>query len=189
MFGNRFGTARETNRTVMLEESQLPAVPNSATGYIEDPLLKIRVMIIDADFYKGIHDNFYSRFGSGASTILYEMGVGYGEIVAKSINEMGARRLEVYKKFIERGKRQGYGEFTVPILRSIITGMRGEARIYLKDSFFAVAVGTTGKSECWIVAGMIAGAAKNILGKDHICVEEKCISKGDSHCEFYLKSS
>ena len=171
------------------EHNHSSTVINSKTGLLEDPLLNLRVLVIDSDFYKGLRDNLYARFQSGASLILYEMGVGYGERMAKNIKDMGAGKIEVYKRFIERGKRQGYGEFKVPILQSIISGLKGEARIELKDSFFAAAAGNTGKVECWIVAGMIAGGARKILDKEEImCVEESCMSKGDTHCEFKFKS-
>ncbi|MFI5420636.1 MAG: V4R domain-containing protein [Nitrososphaerales archaeon] len=164
------------------------AAVNPKTGLLEDPLVGLRVLMIDSDFYSGLRNNLYTKFQSGASLILYEMGVGYGERMASVIQEMGAGKIEVYKKFIERGKRQGYGEFKVPILQSILSGLKGEARIYLKDSFFAMSSGNTGKVECWIIAGMIAGAGKKILAKDVTCIEEKCKSKGDPQCEFRLKS-
>jgi predicted hydrocarbon binding protein len=162
-------------------------VPNPETGLIEDPLLGLRVMIIDTEFYKGLRSKLYSKFDSGASIILYEMGVGYGEIMAKNIQEMGAGKLEVYRKFIKKGKLQGYGEFGVPLLESLITGMKREAKVYVNSSFFSHAAGQTGKTECWIIAGMIAGAAKIIYGREMVCVEEKCGSKGDPRCEFHLK--
>jgi predicted hydrocarbon binding protein len=146
-------------------------------------------MIIDSEFYKALRDNLYARFHSGASLILYEMGIGYGECIAKSITDMGAGRIEVYRKFVARGKHQGYGEFKIPVLSSIISGLKGEATITLKDSFFAASSGKTGMTECWIVAGMIAGAARKILKRDDVvCVEELCASKGDPHCQFRLKS-
>jgi predicted hydrocarbon binding protein len=171
----------------LVAPKDLPAVPNSETGLIEDPLLGLRVMVIDTEFYKGLRSKLYSKFDSGASLILYEMGVGYGEIMAKNMKEMGTGKLEIYRKFIHRGKRMGYGEFTVPWLESIVSGMRSEAKVYLKASFFSAAAGETGKTECWIVAGIVAGAAKIIFGREMVCVEENCTSKGDLRCEFHLK--
>ncbi len=182
-----FGPKQRQNSPAEVGHSS--TVLNPKTGLLEDPLVSLRVLVIDSDFYKGLRDNLYARFQSGASLILYEMGVGYGERMAKNIAEMGAGRIEVYKRFIERGKRQGYGEFKVPILQSIISGLKGEAKIVLKDSFFAAAAGNTGKPECWIVAGMIVGAARKILGKEGVmCTEELCASKGDPQCEFKLKN-
>ena len=171
-------------------EDYSPVTWNAESGHLEDPLLNnLRVMIIDADFYKALRDNLYTRFQSGASLILYEMGRGYGEVIAKTIKQNDPGRLEIYRKFMDRGKRQGYGEFRVPLLQSIISGLRGEAKVVLKDSFFASASGQTGHKECWIIAGMIAGAGSKILKRDVVCVEELCISKEDPHCEFRLKSS
>ncbi|MDA4130313.1 MAG: hypothetical protein OK457_06045 [Thaumarchaeota archaeon] len=162
---------------------------NPKTGLLEDSLLGLRVLMIDSEFYNGLRNNLYTKFQSGASLILYEMGVGYGDHMATTIKEMGAGTIEGYKKFMERGKRQGYGEFKVPIIQAILSGIKGEAKIYLKDSFFADSAGKTGKAECWIISGMIAGAARKILSKEVTCVEEKCKSKGDPQCEFKLNSS
>jgi hypothetical protein len=33
--------------------------------------------------------------------------------------------METYKKFLEIGKIQGYGEFAVPLLKTILAGLRG----------------------------------------------------------------
>jgi predicted hydrocarbon binding protein len=182
-----FGKSQSQQSNISIQAKDLPAVPNQITGLIEDPLLNLRVMVIDTEFYNGLRSKLYSKFDSGASLILYEMGVGYGEIMARNIKQMGANKLEIYSKFINKGKHQGYGEFNVPLLESLISGVRGEAKVYLKDSFFSCAAGRTGKTECWIVAGMIAGAAKVIFGKEMVCTEEKCASKFDLRCEFYLR--
>lgn len=147
----------------------------------------LRVMIIDELFYKGLRNKLYERFQSGASVILYDMGIGYGELMGKSILLIGVSRLGVYKKFLDIGKKQGYGEFQVPLLKAIIAGMKGQAYITLKDSFFATAVGKTGQAECFIVAGMITGAARQIFKKDVECAEEMCLSKGDPYCRFFMK--
>ncbi len=155
---------------------------------LEDELFSnLRVMVIDEQFYKGLRDKLYERFQSGASVILYDMGMGYGELMGKTIRSVGVSKLGSYKKFIELGKRQGYGQFDVPLLKMIISGIRGEPLVILKDSFFATSVGRTGQAECYIIAGMIAGAARLILGKNFGCREEMCISKGEIHCQFRLK--
>ena len=53
---------------------ELPAVPNPMSGLIEDPLLKLRVLVIDTDLHNGLRNKLYSKFDTGASLILYEMG-------------------------------------------------------------------------------------------------------------------
>ena len=156
---------------------------------LEDPFLKARVMAIDSFFYKGLRDQLYKTFQSGASRILYEMGLGYGEIMGKIIAEQGKSRPEYYKDFVDRGKYHGMGHFQVPMLESIVSGLKGEAVIRVKRSFFASSVGETGLVECYIFAGQIAGAARVVMKKEYNCIETKCTSRKDEYCEFRLRES
>jgi predicted hydrocarbon binding protein len=157
------------------------------SGRLEDPYLNLRVMIIDEEFYLGLRNKLYSSFKSGASVILYEMGLGYGELMGDNMKKMGVSKLEVIKSFMELGKTHGYGVFNTPFLKMILTGLQGEPAVRLEDCFFATAVGETGKAECYLMAGIVAGAAQVLLNKKFNCVEEKCLCKGDAYCEFKLK--
>ncbi|MHB2037523.1 MAG: V4R domain-containing protein [Nitrososphaerales archaeon] len=176
-------------------EDKRKAVVNKMLSYdneveeLEDPFLNVRVMAIDSYFYKGLRDQLYKTFQSGASRILYEMGLGYGEIMGKMIEEQGKGRLEYYKDFIERGKYHGMGHFQVPMLTAIISGLKGEAVIRVKRSFLASSVGETGFVECYIFAGQIAGAARVLMKKEYNCIETKCTSRKDEYCEFRLRES
>lgn len=162
---------------------------DTETGRLFDSLTKTHLLMMDEDFYRGLRSRLYETFQSGASVILREIGVGYGQIMGKAISEMGGSRIEVYKRFIERGKHQGYGIFHVAVLEALTSAFTGEVVIRLKNSFFSLSAGKTGRTECQIVAGMIAGAAPFLLGKKEFdCVETKCLSKGDSLCEFHLKN-
>ena len=146
--------------------------------------------MMDEDFYRGLRNRLYATFQTGAAVILVEIGLGYGQIMGKTISDMGGSRLAIYKRFIERGKHQGYGIFEVPLLTALTSTFTGEVVIRLKNSFFSLCAGKTGQTECQIVAGMIGGAAPYLLGnKDFKCVETKCLSKGDSFCEFHLGSA
>ena len=156
-------------------------------GCIEDPFLKLRVMVIDAEFYKSLTDKLYSSFQSGASVILYEMGLGYGELMGQRMKEMGTSRLQIVKDFIELGKTHGYGEFNTPFIKMVVSGIRGEPLVRLENSFFASAIGRTGKTECYLIAGIIAGATQVLFNKKYTCIEEKCLSRGDAYCEFRVK--
>lgn len=144
-------------------------------------------MAIDTDFYKGLRDRLFQIFQSGAITILYEMGIGYGELMAERIQKMGKNKLSVYRRFMEHGVYLGIGRFETPFLKMIISGLRGEPVVRLTDSFYAAAAGKTGRPECHIIRGTIAGAARILLNKEFDCVEEKCTSKSDPYCEFRLK--
>lgn len=152
-----------------------------------DPFLNVRVMAIDSYFYKGLRDQLYKTFQSGAARMLYEMGLGYGVIMGRMSLDEGKGRLEFYKDLVERGKYHGWGHFQLPVLDAIFSGLKGEVLIRLKRSFIASSVGETGQVECYLFAGQIAGAARVIMKKEYNCIETKCISKKDEYCEFRLK--
>jgi predicted hydrocarbon binding protein len=162
-------------------------IRNNRSGQLEDPFLKLRVIIIDEEFYRGIRDKLYSSFKSGAPAILYAMGLGYGELMGLKMEESKMSRIDVIKSFMDLGKNKGYGKFHTPFLKMILSGLRGEPMVRLEDSFFAASAGKTGKTECYLMAGIIAGASQILLQKKFSCVEEKCLSRGDEYCEFKLK--
>ena len=165
--------------------ARIESHPNS--GQLEDTFLKLRVMMIDEEFYKGLRDKLYSSFQSGASVILYDMVLGYGELMGKNMKETGVSKLEIITKFMEIGKVKGYGLFHVPLLKNILSGIRGEPVVRLDNCFFATSTGNTGKVECYIMAGIIAGASQILLDTNYKCIEQKCICKGDQYCEFKLR--
>jgi predicted hydrocarbon binding protein len=174
----------------LIEEDTLgnPITFNRESGRLEDTFLNLRVIVLDEEFYRGIRNKLYDSFQSGASVILYDMGLGYGELMGKSIQRMGTHQLKIMTDFMNLGKRRGYGTFHTPLLKLILSGIQGEPVVRLRDSFFSTTVGKTGKTECYLLAGIIAGAAMVILKKDDIvCIEEKCLSKGDRYCEFKIK--
>ena len=94
-------------------------------GLLFDSMLDVRVMAIDANFYKGMRDRLYRDFRTGASAILCEMGIGYGELMGKKISEQGAGKLSVYGNFIQRGKLMGWGSFETRMFQMIVSGLRG----------------------------------------------------------------
>ncbi|MDE1852328.1 MAG: hypothetical protein KGI38_01140 [Thaumarchaeota archaeon] len=168
------------------QHRSLGLTADDATGLPTDPYLGTRVLAVDPDFYRGLRNRLYAVFKSGASTILYEIGVGYGEQMGDLIVEEGQSKLSTYRDFIEKGRYQGWGIFETPIIKMIVAGLKGEMVVKLEKSFFAETMGVTGEAECYIVAGLISGAARKILKKDLSCVEEQCVSKGDKSCLFRL---
>lgn len=156
------------------------------TMRLQDSFLNIRMLALDTDFYKGLRDKLFERFDTGAVMILYSMGLGYGELMGRKISEMGVSNLEVYKRFTKRGNYTGMGRFHTPLLKLVVSGLKGEPMVRLEDSFFADAAGKTGQAECHIIRGMIVGAARLIMKGEFQCSEVKCLSKGDRYCEFHL---
>jgi predicted hydrocarbon binding protein len=161
---------------------------DSKSDILWDNLFNVRIMAIDTNFYKGLHDELYKVFQSGASRILYEMGFGYGKLAAEVIAKGGKSRVGMYRDYIARGKFQGMGVFHLPMSSLLPAAVGGEIKVKLRNSFFAQAVGKTGQVECFVYAGTIAGAASDLFGKVYSCTETKCMSASEPECEFHLKS-
>ncbi len=150
-------------------------------------MLSVRVMTTETIFFEGMRQRLTELLGPGANVVLYQIGVGYGRLLANEMAKRGLQHFSVYKDFIEQGRRMGMGTFEVPLIRAILAGIKGDIVVRLYDSFFAAAAGNTGKAECHIVRGTIVGAASMIMRREITCLEEKCVSKGDRYCEFVLK--
>ena len=43
-----------------------------------------------------------------------------------------------------------------------------------------------GKTHCWLDAGFIAGALKQMLNEDYVVIETKCCGTGSEYCEFMI---
>jgi predicted hydrocarbon binding protein len=154
-----------------------------------DNVFNLRIMAIDTNFYKGLRDQLYKVFQTGASLILYEMGLGYGKLAADVIMRGKQSRIGMYRDFMSRGKFQGMGVFQVPFSSLLQFPLGGGITVKLKNSFFSQAVGKTGQLECFVFAGTIAGAATQLFGKKYSCNETKCASMSADYteCEFHLK--
>jgi predicted hydrocarbon binding protein len=154
---------------------------------LENTVLKIRVIVFDADFIKGLTDSLTSSFQSGAIVILYQMGLAYGELLAKRILSTGGLAKRTESEYRQRYASLAIGKFRFPPLGALVAGgPPQEMKVTLEDSFFAEAIGQTGRSECHIVRGLLEGTAKVMFRKDYECKEPKCLSKGDSVCEFLV---
>jgi len=110
----------------------------SNAGWLVDTLLDFRVVILDEHFFKGLRDKLHASFQSGASVILHEMGRGYGEILGLEMKEMyGKPSLSLILKFMDLGKKHGWGEFHISLLPSALSDLTKSVTIELKNSFFA----------------------------------------------------
>jgi predicted hydrocarbon binding protein len=72
----------------------------------------------------------------------------------------------------------GYGLFE-------IKGFGEETLVKLKNSHNALGY-RSDRSVCYVTAGYLAGIMELITGKESVCIEEKCIAKGDKACTFRI---
>jgi predicted hydrocarbon binding protein len=156
---------------------------DSANETLENTSLGVRVMVLDAEFYKALVSSLTRTFQTGTIVFLYEMGRAYGELLGKRILETRGLRSE----YIKRYSSLAIGKFHFPPLESLAAaGTPSNVTIGLRDSFFASALGRTGQPECHIVRGILEGTAEVVFKKEYQCQEVKCLSKGDKYCEFLL---
>jgi predicted hydrocarbon binding protein len=170
------------------------AAPNTHTfmydpekEILENTLLKTRVIVFDADFVKALSISLTKTYQTGATVILYHMGLSYGELLGKRILESGGLARQAEGVYRQRYASLAAGKFHFPSLAALAAeGPPAKIKVSLEDSFFAKAIGRTGQPECHIVRGILEGTAKVVFGKDYQCQETKCLSKGDALCEFLL---
>jgi predicted hydrocarbon binding protein len=154
---------------------------------LENTLLRTRVMVWDADFVKALSESLRRSFQSGAVVILYQMGLAYGELLGKRILESGGLGSHTEGVYRQRYASLAVGKFQFPSLATVASGgPPSQMKITLEDSFFAQSLGRTGQPECHIVRGLVEGTAKVVLKLDYVCQEVRCLSKGDSLCEFIV---
>ena len=154
---------------------------------LENTLLKTRVLVFDADFIKALSDSLNKTFQSGAVVILYQMGLAYGELLGKRILESGGLLKQAEGVYRQRYAGLAAGKFRFPPLTQLATGgPEQQIKVTLEDSFFAKAIGKTGRPECHIVRGILEGTAKVVFRRDYQCQETKCLSKGDALCGFLV---
>jgi predicted hydrocarbon binding protein len=154
---------------------------------LENTLLKVRVIVFDADFMKALTDSLTKTFQTGAVVILYQMGLAYGELLGRRILESGGLADQAEGVYRRRYAGLAAGKFRFPPLAALAAGgAAAPMKVTLEDSFFAKAAGVTGQPECHMARGLLEGTANVVFRKDYQCQEVKCLSKGDALCEFLV---
>jgi predicted hydrocarbon binding protein len=148
-------------------------------GLIKGP---VAFFLMPVDILKGIHEELTELLGSEtASKILYNCGFRSGKNIVKDMN-IDFPDLETLSSTLpELWLQMGIGVFNIEKLDVVHVVLRCE------ESNEAVALGYTARKSCDLTCGYLAGMISTIFGKEFECVEESCISGGDSQCVFDLK--
>jgi len=155
---------------------------------LENTSLRTRVMVLDTDFVKALSTSLTKTFQTGATVILYHMGLAYGELLGQRILESGGLLAQTQGAYRQRYASLAIGKFRFPSLAALAAGgAPGQVTVSLGESFFAKSIGKTGQAECHVVRGILEGTAKAVLKREYACQEVKCLSKGDQTCEFSLQ--
>ena len=97
----------------------------------------------------------------------------------------GLRDVAVFRHYLDRLSQRGWAQFE--ILSVDLAGPT--ARVRVDNSAFALQLGRTGRTECAMFAGSLAGclawsAADAGSAIDMTAVETQCIAQGHAHCAF-----
>lgn len=153
----------------------------------------VRHGIIDSATFYRIREGFKKIVGSATDRILHMAGKSHTKEFVKSVLEQ-SRIVRIASKF-DWGKEKitkkiskilnqyGYG-----VAEIVKFDPENEMVLTLKDSIIgSFYEGEEDKPTCSYLAGLLAGGATAILGKDVDCKEVKCIGKGDDVCKFVAK--
>ena len=122
-----------------------------------------------------------TKAGAGEATI-YQQGLSYGKAawdnlmqIHRPVSKEGlAEMLSIYAA-------TGWGRTEL----SEVNAPQFHARVRVSDCFESVGL-STGKAECYFVAGHLAGAFSAYFRAYVRAQETKCVSKGDANCEFEI---
>jgi len=124
---------------------------------------------------------------SASSVILKVMGRSCGEKFCRRIMKEGKSKEEAFERLSKLKSEENWGELTF----QDVNFERGSGRVIIKNSFEARALKKSRNSPCChFLAGFMTGFLSQLFeGKTIAVIEEKCIAKGDEHCEFRFASS
>jgi predicted hydrocarbon binding protein len=155
----------------------------------------VRHTIVNSDTFRHIRDSMTKIVGPAADSLLYLSAKNHTEeylkvvlkksTVARFASRFKWGREKITEKASNILTEYGFGKLEVDKL-----DLDGKSIAIMKNSCIAKAYREHGKTKvpvCSYIAGLLAGGATTINGKNYDCRETKCIAKGDKHCEFVLE--
>jgi predicted hydrocarbon binding protein len=151
------------------------------------PLLVLneRSITLRIDSFANITERLYKVFGSGAATILYEMGMELGEnAVKKTSKKYNIKGVEVLKAIFTERIAKGWG---IPELEKF-DEEKSLAIIKVYELFECIPFkGMYKESRSYFFKGYLAGILKTLFNNEVHIIEERCVAKGDPYCLFITK--
>lgn len=116
---------------------------------------------------------------SAASVILYTAAMKCGVHSYKEISKAAKRKEDILSQLSKLKREENWGEVT---FRNI-DFRRGSGKIRIDNSFEAVAR-KSNPLGCYFFRGFLTGFLSELFKKSITVAEERCMSKGNSNCEF-----
>ena len=126
------------------------------------------------DVLRGIHEELQEHLGMiEASQLIYRCGYRSGNSVVKDMNIEFPDKETLSKSLPELWLQMGLGVIDIEKMET------DEILLHCQESNEAVAQGNTGKKECDLTCGYLAGMMTTIMDSEFECVEERCVSEGN----------
>jgi len=158
-----------------------------AKGEYYDSLFDSPIILLNLKVYRAWHERLSRVFGSGASTILYEMGKELGVNVIQIMKERTKNPLKLASLGLKHASLLGWGEFNISTAQLLKMATLRTMKVKVYNCFTAKAIGNKGQASCHLLRGFFIGALQTLAGGTCSCEETKCLSRGDPYCEFVLK--
>ncbi len=128
--------------------------------------------------------SFYQKgaeryLGPGAKMIIYHAAKNMAKKrFCETVRNFRQPGEDAIKIILEHMSLCGYGLFN-------IRGFGEETLVELRNSHNALGYRSE-RPVCYVISGYLAGIMELITGKECVCIEEKCIAKGDRLCTFRI---
>ena len=142
-----------------------------------------RVIALGSHGWATIERELQSTFITGAAVILQRIGYSYGRAMGRAAKNEEIPPEQTFEAMQALALESGWGGFTL----SSGDLYRGEARITVRECFFCLHARESTEPVCYVLAGLVAGIADEIIGISHRVTEDKCIAKGDAVCEILVE--
>lgn len=152
-------------------------------GTITSRKAKVRALLLAAPAFAIMQEELYRVFSTGASIILMNFGRPYGKNLAISEKRYTDNPVNILNSLTRLAATAGWGRVTLAGDKVY----EDHLRVVVRNCVFCEYVEKRGTPSCYFLAGVIAGIAEELYGDQTRVSEEKCISKGDDHCEFLVQ--
>ncbi len=116
---------------------------------------------------------------SAASVILYTAAIKCGVHFYEKVKKEFDTKKEALNLFSQLKNEENWGD----VVFRQVDFKSGSGKVIIRNSFESVAR-KTNEPSCHFFRGFLAGFLSELFDRTVVVTEEKCASRGDSHCEF-----
>lgn len=157
------------------------AVPSQNDERHDDTALHT-IYCLSHSGFRSMQKTLYDKYGTDASSKLYEIGESYGMRIASTFKNKGLTLEKTIRQIESTAQIAGWGEIHLHRVSE------DEVDCVIKNSMFSFEKNELNRS-CFFAAGVLGGIMSGLLSKQQhfIVTEVECIVGGDDSCKFEIK--